>query len=78
MACRYVELNNLNMFEEKKEFDAYVKLRYRTKAVRCHVKIENNHATVILKENVYGVAIGQAAVFYENNRILGGGWIEKV
>jgi tRNA-specific 2-thiouridylase len=78
LACSYVELDNLNMFDERKEFESYVKLRYRTKPVLCHVKIENNHANVILKEDVFGVAIGQAAVFYSNNRLIGGGWITKV
>jgi tRNA-specific 2-thiouridylase len=28
-----------------------------------------------LDEPVYGVAAGQAAVFYEGEKLLGGGWI---
>jgi len=78
LACFYVELNNLNMFNDEKEFDTYVKLRYRTKAIPCNVKIVDDEAQVILKEAVFGVAIGQAAVFYQDTKLIGGGWIKKV
>jgi len=75
LACNSVVLDNLNMFEEKKEFETTVKLRYRTKAVPCSVKIEGSKAYVTLKESVFGVAVGQAAVFYDGEKLLGGGWI---
>jgi len=78
LACSYVELENLNMFNDEKEFDTHVKLRYRTKAVPCHVVINEDSAKVTLKEEVFGVATGQAAVFYDKNRLIGGGWIKKV
>ncbi len=78
LACNRVVLNNLNMFNESKEFDTTVKLRYRTTAVKCHVKIEGDTATVILDESVFGVATGQAAVFYDNDKLIGGGWIAEV
>jgi len=75
LACTYVVIDNLNMFTNEKEFHTSVKLRYRTKAVPCHVKIENERATIELSEPVYGVAKGQAAVFYDDTKLLGGGWI---
>lgn len=78
LACSSVILENLNMFNDLKEFDTTIKLRYRTKAVKCHVKIEDDKATVILKEDVFGVATGQAAVFYDEDKLIGGGWIEEV
>jgi len=78
LACYDVVLNNLNMFNNEKEFDTTVKLRYRTKAVPCHVKIENDKAYITLKESVFGVAVGQAAVFYDEQRLIGGGWIASV
>lgn len=77
LACFDVKLNNLNMFDERKEFDTTVKLRYRTKAVKCHVKIEGDEAYLTLKESVFGVAVGQAAVFYDDDKLIGGGWIVK-
>jgi tRNA-specific 2-thiouridylase len=78
LACYSVVLDNLNMFNDLKEFDTKVKLRYRTKAVECHVKIENDKAYVTLKEAVFGVAVGQAGVFYDKNKLIGGGWIVQV
>ncbi len=75
LACYSVVLDNLNMFNEEKEFQTTVKLRYRTKAVPCKVKIEDNKAYVTLQEGVFGVAVGQAAVFYDDDKLIGGGWI---
>jgi tRNA-specific 2-thiouridylase len=66
------------MFSDAKEFDTMVKLRYRTHAVPCHVKIEDDKAFVTLKESVFGVAVGQAAVFYDVDKLIGGGWIAEV
>ncbi len=70
-----VVLERVNLFDKREEFDAYVKLRYRTEAVPCHVKIDADGAVVELKQSVFGVATGQAAVFYDQDRLLGGGWI---
>jgi tRNA-specific 2-thiouridylase len=77
LACDSVVLNNLNLYTDEKEFDSTVKLRYRTKAVPCHVVVKNEKAYVTLKESVFGVAVGQAAVFYDANKLIGGGWIEE-
>lgn len=76
LACFSVSLGDINMFDERTSFDTTVKLRYRTRAVPCHVEINGDKAIVALKEGVDGVAKGQAAVFYEDNRVIGGGWIE--
>lgn len=75
LECRYVELENVNLFDERQEFDCEVKLRYRTQAVPCHVSIKGNRAKVDLAEPVLGVASGQAGVFYDGDKLLGGGWI---
>ncbi|MDQ7067035.1 MAG: tRNA 2-thiouridine(34) synthase MnmA [Sulfurimonas sp.] len=75
LACYRVVLDNLNMFNDATEFDTTVKLRYRTTAVKCHVIIQNDKAVVSLEDGVFGVAVGQAAVFYDDNKLIGGGWI---
>lgn len=75
LECSHVELERVNMFDNRKEFECDVKLRYRTTAVRCRVVIEDDRAHVELYEPVLGVAAGQAAVFYEGDKLLGGGWI---
>jgi len=71
-----VTIGNINLFDERTEFDTTVKLRYRTTAVPCHVRIEGEKAKISLKEPVLGVAAGQAAVFYDGDKLVGGGWIE--
>jgi len=78
LACNSVVLENLNMFSDVTEFQTTVKLRYRTIAVSCSVIIENGRAKVTLNESVFGVAVGQAAVFYDGNKLIGGGWIASV
>ena len=75
LECNSVVLNNLNMFIDEAEFETSVKLRYRTRAVSCTVKIKNGKAFVTLNESVFGVAVGQAAVFYDKDKLIGGGWI---
>jgi tRNA-specific 2-thiouridylase len=65
------------MFNDETEFDTTVKLRYRTTAVNCHVVIKDGKASVTLHDGVFGVAVGQAAVFYDDNKLIGGGWICK-
>lgn len=75
LSCSKVVLNNLNFFNDEKEFRSTVKLRYRTKAIPCQVKIENDKAYIELDEGVFGVAVGQAAVFYDDDKLIGGGWI---
>ena len=75
LECFDVELKDINMFDERISFDTTVKLRYRTYAVPCHVEIEGNTAKIQLHEPVLGVAAGQAAVFYDDNKLIGGGWI---
>ncbi|XPV67938.1 MAG: tRNA 2-thiouridine(34) synthase MnmA [Halarcobacter sp.] len=71
-----VEVENLNMFIDEKDFECTVKLRYRSRAIPCKVKIENNKAIISLKEPAFGVASGQLAVFYENEKVLGSAWIK--
>lgn len=75
LECHHVELERVNMFDKRKEFECEVKLRYRTTAVRCSVKIDGDRASVELHEPVLGVASGQAGVFYDGEKLLGGGWI---
>ena len=72
---RTILLRGLNMFTEEKEFRCSIKIRYRTHKVPAKVKIDGSVAAVEIEEPVYGVAKGQAGVFYEGEKVLGGGWI---
>ena len=75
LAKYIVTLKNLNMFIDETIFEATVKLRYRTKALKCKVEIDNDFAKIELDEPVFGLAKGQAGVFYRDGKVLGGGWI---
>ncbi len=69
------QVKEINLFEARSDFSCQVKVRYRTTAVPCHVEIETDHATVTLQEPVFGLAKGQAAAFYEGEKLIGGGII---
>ena len=69
------EVKQINLFKEMKAFDCVVKVRYRTTAVPCHVVIEGDRAKVVLDEPVFGLAKGQIAAFYEEDKLIGGGVI---
>jgi tRNA-specific 2-thiouridylase len=69
---------NLNMFIDNKEFSCSVKLRYRSVSTPCDVKIEPDNSVIIsLKEPAFGVAAGQLAVFYDNQKVIGSAWIKE-
>lgn len=56
----------------------HVKLRSMQEPVSARVMPEvEGHTQVLLQEPQAGVAPGQACVFYEGDRMLGGGWIMR-
>jgi tRNA-specific 2-thiouridylase len=59
-------------------FDAGIKIRYRTPERPGTVHIFDEQAEVRFAEPVWGVAPGQLAVFYDGDRVLGGGTIDSV
>lgn len=67
---------NLNMFVDETDFTCTVKLRYRSTSTPCDVKIIDDKVYITLKEPAFGVAAGQLAVFYDNQKVLGSAWIE--
>ncbi|NQT14287.1 MAG: tRNA 2-thiouridine(34) synthase MnmA, partial [Planctomycetes bacterium] len=58
-------------------FRCQVKIRYRSRAVGATVEpLGSDRFSVHFDEPRHGVAPGQAAVCYQGDRVLGGGWIE--
>lgn len=53
-----------------------MKVRYRSPQAKAHVKIEGDKIIAELETGVYGLASGQALVVYQDDLVLGGGWIE--
>ena len=54
-----------------------VRLRSAHSPVAAMIKATADGAEVTLDEPFLGVAPGQACVFYEGSRVLGGGWIQR-
>ena len=62
----------------ERELDAYVKIRYKnTESPAVIYPLEHNRARVKFKNPQRSITPGQAAVFYNDDIILGGGWIER-
>ena len=73
-------INELNWLGTKNlGTDGYkctVKIRSAQTPLPATVYAEaNNKAKVILEIPEYGISAGQACVFYDGSRVLGGGWI---
>ena len=61
----------------RQPFRCRVKIRYRSRAVGALVgPLPDDRFSVEFDEPRHGVAPGQAAVCYDGDRVLGGGWIE--
>ncbi len=55
-----------------------MQIRYRSEPAAGTVTAgADGHLEVVLDEPRFAVAAGQAAVFYDDDRVLGGGWIER-
>ena len=79
-----INLKEVNLLTNNdKDFDneIFVKVRSTGKLLKAKVDINNNEAKVNLLEDEYGIAPGQACVFYSKDsfgeKILGGGWIKS-
>ncbi len=70
------EVDELNMFIDDKNFASTVKIRYRSPKTECEVEIKDDKAIVKLMGPVQGLAPGQVAVFYDEDRVIGCGWIK--
>ena len=79
-----INLKDLNIItNDKNDFkkELFVKVRSTGKLIKAKININDKLANVDLLEEEYGIAPGQACVFYSKNnygfKVLGGGWITK-
>tara|TARA_B100000787_G_scaffold23295_1_gene15655 strand:+ start:980 stop:2095 length:1116 start_codon:yes stop_codon:yes gene_type:complete len=84
LAKTQINLKDLNIItNDKKDFekDLFVKVRSTGKLIKAKIEINNTSANVNLLEEEYGIAPGQACVFYSKNnlgyKVLGGGWVKN-
>jgi tRNA-specific 2-thiouridylase len=69
---------DINMLAQSWPGQVYAKIRYRKKEALCEVTADNNRLKVIFAEEQEAITPGQSVVFYEKDRVLGGGTIEEV
>ncbi|MBN1470739.1 MAG: tRNA 2-thiouridine(34) synthase MnmA [Syntrophaceae bacterium] len=58
--------------------EVYAKIRYRKKEALCNVREEKGKMKVIFAEEQEAITPGQSVVFYDHDRVLGGGIIDEV
>ncbi|MGB1360657.1 MAG: tRNA 2-thiouridine(34) synthase MnmA, partial [Alphaproteobacteria bacterium] len=58
--------------------DVQIKIRSVMQPVKGKVYKKGNHIVAEFDEPEFGVSPGQACVFYNNERMLGGGWITDI
>jgi len=78
-----INLKDLNIItNDKKDFEKelFVKVRSTGRLIKAKIQIKDTSANIDLLEEEYGIAPGQACVFYSKNsqgyKVLGGGWIK--
>lgn len=78
LACADLQAERLNWLidEVPKRFACRAQIRYLHTAAEAEVELQSDdRALVQFAEPQFGVAPGQAVVFYHDDRVLGGGWI---
>jgi tRNA-specific 2-thiouridylase len=78
LARRELSARGANWFVPARgRFECQVRIRYRSPAVPAIVEtLPSDRFRVEFLEPCYGVAPGQAAVCYQGDQVLGGGWID--
>jgi tRNA-specific 2-thiouridylase len=59
------------------ETEAVVKVRYKDKGTPATLRMEGERVRVDLHAPVAGIAPGQSSVFYVDDTVLGGGFIDR-
>lgn len=73
---REIEVSDINWLMEKSAaFEASVRIRHSKLETKAEILPENNGAKVLFKEPVRAPVRGQSAVFYDGERVIGGGYI---
>ena len=77
LAARTIQLRDVNWLIEPRALECSVKVRSMRAAVPARVVPDGSGALVELLNPEEAVAPGQACVFYDGSRVLGGGWIAR-
>ena len=71
-------VSDINWLGEKKDQSITAKFRYRQQDIQCDIHFDHEILHVSMHEPVRAVTPGQAAVFYDGEVCLGGGFIDEV
>jgi tRNA-specific 2-thiouridylase len=75
--CTINQVNWVSLAPTDVPFTAEVQVRYRTEPAPASViPLEGNRARIVFDEPQFSITPGQAAVFYHDDLLLGGGLIE--
>ena len=78
-ACRVESVNWISGTPPTGEITCFVRLRYRHPGVQAQLRpLPDGDWLATFAEPQFAVAPGQAAVFYQDDEVLGGGWIAPV
>jgi tRNA-specific 2-thiouridylase len=81
LACQLIDIKEVNWLSAHKPMSPHpvtVKIRSTQNVLPAKAYfINDTHMRVILNEPEYGVSPGQACVLYQDERVLGGGWIHN-
>lgn len=73
-----LKASEINLFEEIDEKKLYtVKIRYRHSGEKAKVVKEGDRLKIEFLKPQRAITPGQAAVIYDEDKVVGGGWIEK-
>ncbi|MBS9778797.1 MAG: tRNA 2-thiouridine(34) synthase MnmA [Campylobacteraceae bacterium] len=70
---REFKITDINPFMDEKKLTCKVKIRYRSPKIPCFVDLDSGKVT--LKEDASGIASGQRAVFYDDDKVIASGEI---
>jgi tRNA-specific 2-thiouridylase len=77
LAVRSARLSDINWLGEAQSAGLSAKVRSLAKPVPARITRDGSAGEIVFQAPEYGVAPGQAAVLYDGDRVLGGGWIEE-
>ena len=74
--CRVTHINWIETVPPEKQITVQTRIRYRHREAESVLTLlDPQTATVRFSKAQYAITPGQAAVFYQGERVLGGGWI---
>jgi tRNA-uridine 2-sulfurtransferase len=76
MSCEIEQINWIALDNPERALRAQVKIRHKHLAAEATIEpLDTTHARITFDQPQRAITAGQGAVFYDQDRVLGGGWI---